>query len=137
MPLVGGGGAPNVAGGANPAGIGSTLNYVGEFCYAYSGVIAANSSNFTDYLKFSTGSESIVADLHVSGDWDSLGGNNIETQVSLNSQAIILEDTSAELAPYVWPIRVIIPPFTDFKMEIKVQTGTPDYSCIFTGRVYA
>ena len=34
MALVGGGGSPNVAGGANPAGVGSGLNYVGEFCYA-------------------------------------------------------------------------------------------------------
>jgi len=136
MALVGGGGSPNVAGGANPAGVGSGLNYVGEFCYAYSGM-KATSTSFQDYLRFTTGSEAIVAEIHVTGDWDSLGGNNVETQVSLNSEAIILEDTSAELAPYVWPIKVIIPPFTEFKVEMIVQTGTPEYSCLFTGRIYA
>ena len=43
MALVGGGGAPNVAG-SNPAGVGSSLNYVGNLVYAYSGDITLNAS---------------------------------------------------------------------------------------------
>ena len=36
MALIGGGGAGNVAGG-NPSGTGTSLNYIGDHCYAYSG----------------------------------------------------------------------------------------------------
>ena len=36
MALRGGGGAGNVAGG-NPSGIGTSLNYVGDHVYAFSG----------------------------------------------------------------------------------------------------
>ena len=42
MPLVGGGGSPNVTG-ANPAGTGGGLNYIGNHCYAFRGHVAKSS----------------------------------------------------------------------------------------------
>ena len=46
MALVDGGGAPNVAGG-NPAGTGTSINYVLDRVYAYSGDLQALSGGKT------------------------------------------------------------------------------------------
>ena len=62
MPLVGGGGAPNVAG-SNPAGTGTSINYVGDFVYGYSGSMTVDDTE-TTMLEFTTGSELIVAEFN-------------------------------------------------------------------------
>ena len=68
MALVGGGGASNVAG-SNPAGVGSSINYVrtdeGNFAYAFSGdvVDAGTGSANTTMLDFTTGNETIMAEI--------------------------------------------------------------------------
>ena len=53
MPLVGGGGAGNVAGSSNPAGTGTGLNHVGNFAYAYSGIRNIDNT-ITNLLEFNT-----------------------------------------------------------------------------------
>ena len=111
------------------------LTIIGDHCYAYSGVVTLTSS-FADYLNFTTGKETIVCDIQIIGDWDSLGGNNIETTASLNGSVVIQDDSSAELAPYVWPCPLIIPPNSHVKIEGKVQSGDIEFTCVITGRVY-
>ena len=68
MALVGGGGAGNVAG-SNPAGTGSTINYIRtkerNFAYAYSGVISVANTE-TTLLSFTTGNETVVSKITVS-----------------------------------------------------------------------
>ena len=56
MPLIGGGGAGNVAGGANPSGTGSGINYIGKHAYAYNS-ITAGTTDATIGLQFTTGGE--------------------------------------------------------------------------------
>ena len=63
MALLGGGGAGNVAGGGNPAGTSFNLNYLGDFCYAYSGIVEQNAGDVTTLLDFTTGSEIAVVSL--------------------------------------------------------------------------
>jgi len=53
MPLVGGGGAGNVAG-SNPSGTGTSLNYIGNHAYGYSGEVTVN-DNETTLLDFTLG----------------------------------------------------------------------------------
>ena len=48
MPLVGGGGAPNVAGGAGPTSTGATLQYVGDRVYCYTGETETSDTQNTD-----------------------------------------------------------------------------------------
>ena len=55
--MLGGG---NPVSGSNPAGTGSSLNYIGKHAYGYSGVIAVNNVEKT-LLQFSTGNLYIVA----------------------------------------------------------------------------
>jgi len=111
------------------------ISIIGSHCYAYSGVVTLTNS-FADYLNFTTGKETMVCDLNILGDWDTLGANNIETKASLNGTVVIQDDSSGELAPYVWPCPLIIPPNTHVKIEGKVQSGTIEFTCVLTGRIY-
>ena len=63
MALVGGGGAPNVAG-SNPTGTGTGLNYIGDHAYAYSGEVDNDGSSATTALKFTTGNEYVLGQMH-------------------------------------------------------------------------
>ena len=101
MALVGGGGAPNVAG-SNPSGVGTSLNYLrtseATFAYAYSGEFATNTSDQT-LLDFTTGSEVIVGTLQFTGPISKTTAQNgrISTCViSMDSQVIglIKSDTT-------------------------------------------
>jgi len=56
MALVGGAG--NVAG-SNPAGVGTSLNIIGDHAYCYSGNIGANTTA-VEAMKFTTGSYNFV-----------------------------------------------------------------------------
>jgi len=115
----------------------SGLSIVGEWAYAYSGV-KSHDTNLQDYLNFTTGKEIIVCDVQILGDWDSIGANDIITNIYLNGQIVVQDDSSAELAPYAWPCKLVIPPLTHVKIEGKVSTGSgKEFVCVLTGRVYA
>jgi hypothetical protein len=104
-------------------------------CYAYSGSTTLSTS-YQEFLNFNTNSEYIVAELNFVGEWDSLGANDFYTRVYFNDVIIMFDDTSAELAPNVWPVRLIIPPFTHVVIDGKAQSGTPEFSCVLIGDVY-
>jgi hypothetical protein len=58
--MLGGG---NPVGGQNPVGVGSVLNFIGKYAYAYSGAVSVDSTDFNNpdvLLSFTTGSESIA-----------------------------------------------------------------------------
>jgi len=124
---------------ASVASVGPGINYIGGgngHAFAYSGNLD-HSNTFQDYFNFTTGSSYLVCQIAVAGDWDSIGANDIITQISLNGVVVILDDTSGELAPNTWPIELIIPPYTVVQIEGKVSTGTgKKFACILTGRSY-
>ena len=59
MPLVGGGGAGNVGGGA-PVGVGSSINYIGNHAYAFSGQVTSGTGTTITMLDFTTASNSYI-----------------------------------------------------------------------------
>jgi len=124
---------------ASIASTGKGIRYIGGgngHAFAYSGNLDHDTS-FQDYFNFTTGSSYLVCQIAVAGDWDSIGANDIITQISLNGVVVILDDTSGELAPNTWPIELIIPPYTVVQIEGKVSTGSgKKFACILTGRVY-
>ena len=141
MPLVGGGGAPNVAG-SNPAGIGSTINYVGDFVYANSGPFGSSTSEQT-MLNFTTGAEIIkgkitcFAQVH----FDAPAQGGISTwQLSFNSEVIALMrlDSSAADMPTQGFMDLVIPPFTLVTLKVTSTENTPDeeLTSMLTGRLY-
>jgi len=136
MALIGGGGAPNVAG-SNPAGVGSSINYVGTLCYAYSGDVnvAASLGNPTTMLEFETGSELIRG--NITWGSDTVGGNDTRVNVSLNSERIfICRYASGEAESNDQPLNVIIPPFTKVLITIGAE-GAVTATVTFTGEIHA
>jgi len=138
MPLVGGGGAPNVSGGANPAGTGSNLNYIGNHVYANSGIIGVD-QNTTTMLSFNTGSGYIVAKIQV----DNSSGSNddIKYFIKFNSETISswYFSTAGNHNEPMNPVYVIIPADTRVEVSAANQQSTSErnHTAIVTGRVYA
>ena len=140
MPLVGGGGAPNVSGGANPSGTGSGLNYVGNHVYAMSGTVAADDNNRT-LLDFTTGGSSyIVAELQIGS--DSGSGDDFRYSVLFNNLSIMeiyAQRTDQGFPNFGIPFRFIIPAETRVTIKANnITTGTNrDTYATLVGRVYA
>ena len=130
MALVGGGGVGNVAG-ANPSGTGSSLNYIGNHAYAYSGTFPSTAAAVT-MLQFTTGSE------YFTGNIDS--GLSSGFQVSIDGQvvSIMKTDSGAEDMPSNTIQELILAPFTTVKVERIASGGNATFlnTATFTGRIY-
>ena len=143
MALVGGGGAGNIAG-SNPAGTGTTLNYIGDHVYAYSGTFSSTNASQT-MLEFSTGSEYIVGTLTVNGAID-FSSANIDAgvasgfRISINGEVISLlkTDSGAEDMPTNSMQELVLAPFTDVKVEIIAAGNNLSFlnTTSFVGRIY-
>jgi hypothetical protein len=124
--MLGGG---NPVAGANPAGIGKTLNYIGNHAYATSGMIAGSTSSDTTYLEFETGNGYIVGELQQ-------GSTNETTRktvfVSYDSQTVIQMDVD-NAYPFPNDYKLLIPPFTKVKIELRLG-GDDGMSSWFTFR---
>ncbi len=141
MALIGGGGAGNVSGGANPAGVGSSLTYIGDHCYANSGAITVEDSGNagTTLLDFTTGNAYIVAEIHMFNDQaNALSVRQSAAKISYDSQTIALIVGSAEDAPVSQTTDIHIPPFTNVKVEvISAQGDSDNFTTVsIVGRVY-
>jgi hypothetical protein len=140
MSLVGGGGAPNVGGGS-AAGVGTSLNYVGNHAYAHSGLIASATSEATQ-LKFATGNEYMVVTLMLNGGVDpaNIGaGINTIFYIIMNGEKIstVKTETNLEDMPSTTLYKVLIPPQTRFEVTADSDFTGYQTSVTMTGRVYA
>ena len=141
MPLVGGGGAGNTAGG-NPAGTGTSLNIIGDHAYAIANVQGATDDSDIQ-LKFNTGSYYFVGRWTVNGAARAAAPDNGNVTVwtlSMNgTNAIVMKtDTRDEDMPSTQYNDIIIPPYTS--IEIVSQSNSDEatnlQSCLITGRIY-
>ena len=131
MALTGGGGAPNVTGGGNPAGTGTALNYVLNRVYAYSGGISTN-GNETDLLNFSTGNEVLHTTVYVS----SLTSTDaFQFNVYINGEVSFFAKFMAG-ANYGMPRNVempmLLPPFSEVRITAQNVTDTTSHDCCAT-----
>ena len=136
MALVGGGGAGNIAG-SNPAGAGTSLNYIGNHAYAYSGMLAFD-NNATTLLRFTTGNEYVVATLNpMRTDSDSLDSQH---RVTLDGQLVasFTMASGGTSAPEGPPV-LLIPSYSTVLIEIinvsNTSGGTGGIAIM--GEVYA
>ena len=139
MPLIGGGGAGNVAGGSNPSGIGSSINYVrtptGNFAYAYSGQLTlANATTLTP-LEFTLGNETIISNIQVSVDVDTLSTTYLTLIAYVDSQVIIYDVDRRDLNIPQNDFKVVIPPYSHFKLTIAGGNDAPG-AVTLTGEVH-
>jgi hypothetical protein len=121
---------------------GLSLNYAGDWAYAYSGEIA-NSTSPTLQLSFHSGAGLLVADVSFMGTVNpaNLGGGGVTIfAVAFNSQSIAYLKTEGneEDMPASFTIPFFIPPFTKVEITADSQYDTSGYftSVHLTGRVY-
>jgi len=134
MALIGGGGAGNVAGGSNPSGTGTGLNYIGDRVYAYSGIIGATSSGNT-YLLFTTGNQYIVGGIICN--YAENQSTDVTYQINFDGQ-VIQKWLSLGPGPDTsqFPVALVIPPYTKVEVIITAVSGDIDQTVTLTGRVY-
>ena len=141
MPLIGGGGAGNTAGG-NPSGTGTSLNYIGNHVYGYSGAIALDgTTNDNTYMLFTTGPQYIVGTVQFNNLDEGAGTDDMVCKIFFDNQ-IVQSYSVGSSNIYTSPdntIPVLIPPFTTVKITIKdlTQASTIENIVSLVGRVYA
>ena len=138
--MLGGG---NPVGGANPTGIGKTINYIGEHAYAYSGEVIVNNGIET-MLEFETGNAYIMAKFSYGVDRNAVLGADKEIgfTISMDSQKVMQIVTylnrSYSVLDFDNNYSVLIPPYTKVKIESETfeADNIPTFAML-TGRVYA
>jgi len=133
MPLVGGGGAGNVTGG-NPAGTGTSLNYIGNHAYGASGSIDVD-ENVTPIMTFSTTNAYIVAQFHFVR-FDS-SEDDIQFKVNQNGQDIAAVETHSAQYRYN-QLTILLEPYSKYTINAQ-NTGATNAiasGVIVSGRVY-
>lgn len=136
MPLVGGGGSPNVTG-ANPTGTGTSLNYVGDHAYAYSGEISVN-DNETTMLDFTLGANQyFVGKVQFSY----YGGTNQDCQHNIKINGELIQRyrvTQAYTEPDMFiPIIFVGGDRVQITSKNAVDSAALTTIVTVTGRVYA
>jgi len=133
-------GAGNPTGGSNPSGTGTSLNYIGDFCYAYSGIITSTSST-ANLLEFSTGTSTIDAIVLFGLVSGPASGVNYFFDIEMNDEVVSRQFLSK---PYDSRqpsdsdnLHIIIPPHTKCKFTGNAVSGDKDFCVTLRGRVYA
>ena len=137
MALIGGGGTGNVAG-SNPSGTGTSLNYIGNHAYAYSGVHAATAGGHTTMLEFSTGSSYLIGKFTFGN--TSASSDHIEFEISVNSEVVMacIGDAIGESFP-LKSFQLLLPAYSTIKVTTINASGGADRNVFasISGRVYA
>ena len=118
------------------AGTGLDLNYVGNHCYAYSGVLEPGAGP-TTVLSFTTGNSYIVGIFEMNSDFKGGGGNDYSVTLKLNGITIVYEQDIANnwlAGDNQYP--VIIPPYTKVEGLLSDGGANKDMNLNFTGKLY-
>jgi hypothetical protein len=140
MPLIGGGGAGNVAGG-NPSGTSSNLQYIGDHVYATSGSISVPTAETSLIDATTAGNSYILADIQLSS-IDKVS-DDFDLRIKINGEVVYglqIDNTGYQSFLYgMSPIQLIIAPQT--RIEVTLTNISQDvgreWFCNLTGRVYA
>ena len=135
MAIIGGAGNPIGGAFTGPA---LALEYIGDHCYAYSGVISVDNST-TTLLNFTTGSNYALVDLTIHQGTGANVSNDYLFALLLNGVEVMTDRTDDGKQDYSnSPFRLILAPYTEVKLTAANVTGSDsnDKSAIMTGRVY-
>jgi len=134
MALVGGGGAGNVAS-SNPAGTGTTLNYVGDFAYAYSGEVGVD-DNETTLLEFNTGNNILVGTFQHMYFADS--ADNYRWFLYLDGSKIGAAATGSLIETDRNEIELVIPPYSNIRISAQnfADSSSNNMGALVVGRIY-
>jgi len=133
----GGGSGGTILGISNSfTGPATSLELVGNHCYAYSGpVTTPGSTNLATYLDFTSGNYYAVTKLQL---LDSYTGNADRfVEVTFNGATVIkgtIDDSPSKYGSF--PYDLIIPPYTEVLVKWGINGQTQDTTCFLTGRIY-
>ena len=127
----------NPVGGSNPAGTGSSINYIGNHAYAHSGVIGVTDVENV-MVKFVTSNQYIRAIIQFNGGATG-GGDDYAYRVKYDSQIVqeYVSNSNTSESPNQ-KINLIIPPFTEVELTAAnvTDTSSNDQIVSLSGRVY-
>ena len=133
MAIIGGAGNPVGGSFTGPA---QALEYIGDHCYAYSGVVACTSSG-TDLFNFtSTTSSYIVGEIQINAVAED--ASNFDYALFMNGSEVAgwLNTGSQQPHQPQNPVKIIIPPGTTVRFEAKSAASSVNHAATFVGRVY-
>ena len=127
----------------NTASIGLNLNIIGNFAYAYSGVIVSIDDGYVEMLKFTTGNYVFVGKLTMVGatvDNNPDSGMRSNFKTKLNNTVTMnintLTGQSGEGAPGQAIAPMIIPPYTEVIVSNRGASSGYHVQVSMAGRVY-
>ena len=127
---------------ASVASTGLGIRYIGDYAYAYGGLVQINDTAVT-HLSFTTGAGIISAKISMTGAVKATDINNGEAVLFicyLNDEAVFNVKLNPKLEglPGETIIPIIIPPLTKVEIKATSVSTAADYvcSCILAGRVY-
>jgi hypothetical protein len=137
MPLVGGGGSPNVAG-SNPAGTGTSLNIVGDHIFGNNNLTANNAS----ITMFNHTNGAYYAVISIAAGRNMKSSAEITTIAELDGENCYEAKfdngiTSTLTMPFGTPFEMIIPPYANFQLKFEVNDAEDTIGCTIQGRIYA
>ena len=132
---------------SNPAGVGTSLNYLGNHAYATSGQFVDTQSQAT-MLKFTTANSYVIGKFAFFGSTPTgqaagdIGNGNVNNfQVLFDGQvvAVVKTDTAQEDMPSEIVIPMLLPPYTKVEIKVVSNAAKADFSTsiTFVGRVYS
>ena len=138
MALIGGGGAGNVAGGANPSGTGSSLNIVGDHIFGNNNLTANN----TAVTMFNHTNGAYYAVISIAAGRNMKSSAEVTTIAELDGENCYEAKfdngiTSTLTMPFGTPFEMIIPPFSNFQLKFEVNDAEDTIGCTIQGRIYA
>jgi len=129
---------------ASTASAGLGIRYIGQHCYAYSGIVTPVSGTDATALDFITAGGYIVADMWWSWNYEMMGdATDYGILLKLNDVLVIHVEQSTSgsggrVRMEVKHQQILLPPFTHFFLTGTTTTGSPgaDLTLTLNGRVY-
>jgi|TARA_Y100000296_G_C5115038_1_gene227269 hypothetical protein len=127
-----------IVGISNPVGVGSGINYIGDFAYAYSGLKTFTGSG--ELLSFDTGTHLIDAIIKFESAASVQTGIDYDFIVEINGETVSKEYLSL---PYAGRqpsdtvnLYLLLPPFSSIKMLANASSGAHSYTVTLRGRIH-
>jgi len=119
------------------AGVGKSLNYVGEFAFAYSGFVTSPASTDTfTLLEFTTGSGLIIAKADFF--YPTYSNDNFRYRILINDEDVVgVEVAHGADANLLNAVDLVVPAYSTVKFTAASTVGNAvDQCATFTGKVY-
>lgn len=122
---------------SNPSGTGTSLNYVGDHAYGYSGAVAVANSDIT-LLKWNMGPQYLVGTFQPLYMSDANVNDDYYFRIEMDGEIIasVIIDGARVYSPYE-EFDIIIPAYARIQVIAKNnESNTNNVGAMITGRVY-